>query len=114
MTWDAIGAIANLVGAAGVIASLIFLGISIRQNTRMARARAFQEIFASFTAQNLDMFGPDHIDVVISGMRDFNSLYGSDKLRFDHLITSESGRRGLEMRPAFLLNQAMCGQEIDR
>ena len=39
----------------------------------MARARAFQDIFASFTAQNLDMFGPANIDVVISGMQDFNS-----------------------------------------
>lgn len=86
MNWDAVGAIANLVAAAGVIASLIHLGIQIRQNTRMARARAFQEIFAGFTAQNLDMFGPDNIDVVISGMRDFTTLCGSDKLRFDHLM----------------------------
>lgn len=86
MNWNAVGAIANLLGAAGVIASLIYLGIQIRQNTRTERSRAFQQIFASFTAQNLDMFGPQNIDVVISGMQDFNGLCGRDKLRFDHLM----------------------------
>ena len=41
MNWDAIGAIAELLGAAGVVASLIYLGVQIRQNTRTERARAF-------------------------------------------------------------------------
>ena len=86
MDWNAVGAIANLVGACGVMVSLIYLGIQIRQNTRTEQARAFQAIFANFTAQNLVMFGPQNIDVVICGMRDFNSLSGRDKLRFDHLM----------------------------
>jgi hypothetical protein len=65
---------ANLLGAAGVVASLIYLGIQVRQNTRTARARAFQDIFAGFTAQNLEMFGPANIDLIIAGMRDFSRL----------------------------------------
>jgi hypothetical protein len=86
VNWDAVGAISNLLGAAGVVASLIYLAIQIRQNTRTERARAFQDIFSGFTAQNLEMFGPGNIDLIISGMRDFNSLPGRDKLRFDHLM----------------------------
>ncbi len=34
MNWDAIGAIAELFGAVGVIASLVYLAVQIRQNTR--------------------------------------------------------------------------------
>jgi len=42
MNWDAIGAVAELVGALGVIASLIYLAVQIRQNTRSSRAATFQ------------------------------------------------------------------------
>jgi hypothetical protein len=86
VNWDAVGALANLLAAAGVMASLIYLGIQIRQSTRTERARAFQDLFAGFTAQNLEMFGPQNIDLIISGMRDFNGLSGRDRLRFDHLM----------------------------
>ena len=34
MTWDAIVAISQLVAAVGVILSLIFVGLQIKQNTR--------------------------------------------------------------------------------
>ena len=34
MNWDAVGAISELVGAIGVVASLVYLGVQIRQNTR--------------------------------------------------------------------------------
>jgi len=42
MNWDAVGAVAELVGALGVIASLIYLAVQIRQNTRSSRAATFQ------------------------------------------------------------------------
>jgi hypothetical protein len=41
MSWDAVAAIAELVGALGVIASLIYLSVGIRQNTRASRAATF-------------------------------------------------------------------------
>ena len=43
MNWDAISGIAELVGAAGVIVSLIYVGIQIRQNTLTAQASNFQQ-----------------------------------------------------------------------
>ncbi len=43
MNWGAIGAIAEAVGAAGVIASLVYLGTQIRSNTRAAKATAYQQ-----------------------------------------------------------------------
>ena len=42
MNWDALGAIAELLGAAGVIASLLYLAVQVRQNTRQTRLAAQQ------------------------------------------------------------------------
>jgi hypothetical protein len=50
VNWDAIGAIAELLGAVGVIASLVYLATQIRQsreqmsqNTRALRAGTYQQ-----------------------------------------------------------------------
>ena len=40
MNWDAIGAFAEILGATGVVVSLLYLGAQIRSNTRMMKARA--------------------------------------------------------------------------
>ncbi len=37
MNWEALGAIAELIGGLGVIATLAYLAIQIRQNTRSMR-----------------------------------------------------------------------------
>jgi hypothetical protein len=44
MNWEAISAIAEILGAAGVIATLAYLAVQIRQNTKMARAATRQEL----------------------------------------------------------------------
>jgi hypothetical protein len=38
--WEALGAIANLLAAIGVIATLIYLSIEIRQNNKQLRGAA--------------------------------------------------------------------------
>ncbi len=54
MNWDAVGAVAELAGAGGVILSLVYLAVQIRQNTkqmerteRAARGAAYQEVLAN-------------------------------------------------------------------
>ena len=42
MNWEALGAIAELVGAIAVIATLVYLAIQIRQNTASVKANAHQ------------------------------------------------------------------------
>ena len=42
MNWDAIGAIAELLGAIGVIASLVYLAVQLKQNTRALQASSYQ------------------------------------------------------------------------
>ena len=44
MNWNAIGAIGEVVGATGVIATLIYLSVQIRQNTKAVRGAALDAI----------------------------------------------------------------------
>src|SRR5262249_2263574 len=44
VNWEAIGAISEAFGAAGVVVSLIYLGVQIRQNTRSVQAATFQSV----------------------------------------------------------------------
>ena len=47
MNWEAIGAVGEVAGAAGVIASLIYLAVQIRQNTRSVEAATYQSVAES-------------------------------------------------------------------
>lgn len=53
MSWDAWAAIGQLIGAAGVIASLVFVGIQVRQSVHASKATAFQELVSTIIAVNL-------------------------------------------------------------
>jgi len=49
MNWEAFGAIANLLAEVGVIATLIYLAIQIRQNTKAVRSSSIQNLVQSFS-----------------------------------------------------------------
>ena len=42
MNWEALGALAEVLGAIGVIATLLFLSTQIRQNTKGTRSQTFE------------------------------------------------------------------------
>jgi hypothetical protein len=89
MNWDAIGALAELAGALGVIASLVYLAIQIRQNTYSAREASWNSIlgdlqqFRSLIAQD-----PEVARVYREGLRDLKSLNDDDRWRFGALMQS--------------------------
>jgi hypothetical protein len=60
MNWEAIGAIGEIGGALAVLLSLIYLAIQIRQNTRMMRSSAKQQLTAG--SQNLIYKAIDNSD----------------------------------------------------
>ena len=53
MNWDAVGAIAEFLGALGVIASLIYVGMQIRENSRVVQASTSQAVADSAQARLL-------------------------------------------------------------
>ena len=50
MNWDAIGAIGELIGGAAVIATLIYLAIQLRQNTKGIRAQSYYNVVSGKNA----------------------------------------------------------------
>jgi len=56
VNWDAVGAIAELIGAAGVVASLAYLAVQIRSNTRSAQAATYQSLTQGVLDMNREIF----------------------------------------------------------
>ncbi len=74
---------AQILGGIGVIASIIYVGIQIRNNARALRAATYQQLTAAFTA-NLDVLfqNAEACSLVLRGADDFNSLDRLEKARY--------------------------------
>ncbi len=83
MNWEAIGAIGEIMAAAGVIGSLIFVGWQMLQNTNAlhtATSHSHMEIYTSLSmsiAENREL-----ATLWSSGLADFSSLDDVDRVRF--------------------------------
>jgi hypothetical protein len=49
INWEALGAVANVLAAIGVIATLVYLSVQIRQNTKAVRSSSIQNLVQSFS-----------------------------------------------------------------
>ncbi len=93
MNWDAIGAIAELLGAVGVIASLIYLARQIgesreqmSQNTRASEAAAHQLYEQGVSSHIMDTVRiPGLHRVLLRGQIDFEGLDEEDAHRFNNV-----------------------------
>ena len=63
MNWDALSAIAESIGAIGVIVTLVYLSMQIRQNTAMMRVTAKQN--QSNVTHNLIDFAISHAEIMM-------------------------------------------------
>jgi hypothetical protein len=50
VNWEIVQSVAELIGAVGVIVSLIYLGNQVRQNTRAMRSATSQELLTSYNS----------------------------------------------------------------
>jgi hypothetical protein len=95
MNWDAVGAIAELVGAFGVIASLIYLAVGIRQNTRASRAATFDSVTSEvnriYQALAAD---PELVRIVRVGWQEPETLDEDETARF--MLFLSAGFKGFE------------------
>jgi hypothetical protein len=87
MNWEAVAAIAELAGALGVIASLVYLAVQIRQNTRSAREATWHSAshdiqhFRSLLVQDAEV-----ARIYRDGLRNARSLNEDDRWRFGALM----------------------------
>jgi hypothetical protein len=87
LNWDAIGAIGEAVGAAAVVASLLYVASQIRADSRARRIEATHVQIEAFSAY-LRMLASnnDVAELFLLGIRDFHSLSGAQVVRFSSLL----------------------------
>ena len=83
VNWDAVGAIAELAGATGVIITLLYLSIQLRQNTKASRITAIQSSMET-SAQFSELLLSDEevARVFWLGMSDPAALDGVEKRKY--------------------------------
>jgi len=86
MNWDALGSIAETVGAFGVMATLAYLAIQIRENSAIARSTMALTAAQAGWHLQLELARADAVGVVFAGGNDLSSLSGEDQLKFDLLM----------------------------
>jgi hypothetical protein len=86
VNWDAIGAIAEAIGAAGVIASLLYLASQVRGSTRASAVDAKLQSTRLLT-DLLDSWiqAPELTDLHLRGLADLDSLSKEEYYRFSNL-----------------------------
>lgn len=89
MNWDAIGAIAEVVGALGVLASLIYLAIQIRHNSSSVDASTEDGVVSGFNEINL-VIGADPATarVFMTGLNSPGELDEHESTQFFFLMSS--------------------------
>src|SRR5205823_11013550 len=87
MNWDAIVAISQLVAAVGVILSLVFVGLQIKQNTRALQRTEHNSTMEQWSvirqaiAQNRDI-----AELMTSGLQGERALDAADQLRLEQML----------------------------
>ena len=82
MNWDAIGAIAELLGAIGVIASLIYLATQIRHSREQMRAATYQQLHEHIGVSATSLPAAE-IEITRQGDLDQQRLSEEDAYRYN-------------------------------
>src|SRR5205807_3313489 len=91
MNWDAIVAISQLVAAAGVMLSLIFVALQIKQNTRALQRTEHNSTMEQWTvirqaiAQNRDI-----AELMTAGLQGERTLDSADQLRLEQMLAEQA------------------------
>jgi len=90
MSWETAGTIAEIIAAAGVIFSLLYLAKQIRGSSNTENARAFESAINSFHQATGNLLDADNKVIFMKGLSDYDSLSDDQTLQFHvlavHLI----------------------------
>ena len=87
MNWNAVGAIGEILGATGVIVSLLYLAIQVRADARARQAAVTHQMSEAFSSFMGDLANtPDLAGLWYRGIHDFDSLKGEERPRFSSLV----------------------------
>ena len=86
MTISELGSVGEVIGAAATVATLLYLALQIRANTKQTKLTnwgVLAERYMSVYAQSSNF---ELADVIVRGRNDFNSLNDAEKLAFGHYM----------------------------
>ena len=86
MNWEAIGTIAEIIGAAAVVISLLYVATQIRQNTRQIRVATHEGTNRDFRQFTREVLTAGLTDVFVRGLEDPESLDDNQKLDFAFMM----------------------------
>ncbi len=86
MTLQDLGNIGEFVGAVGVVVSLVYLAVQIRQNTKATRANSVQDLTENINKAAENLIEPENAELYLRGIRSYATLTPEEKLRFGQLI----------------------------
>jgi hypothetical protein len=87
MNWDAIGAVAEVMGVATILISLIYVSIQIRQSNQIAQAEAERDVHHHWQ-HGLESLVADKwtTETLLRGLADFDSLSSVEKTRLSYKL----------------------------
>ena len=89
MNWSAVGAIGELLGAAAVVISLLYLAAQMRMGARQARLEAGRNLSRGIGDVSLALSVNGELgDIYVRGSRDFESLDPKDQFRYRTFMNS--------------------------
>ena len=87
MNWEAISAVGQIVGAIGVIISVLYLAHQVRSNARQTRLASMRMMSDAFNQWLNGLAGNPQIgDLYYRAVRDYSSIQGGDLPRFSALM----------------------------
>ena len=88
MNWDAIGALADSIGAIVVVATLVYLTIQLRQNTKAIQHSTDRGVFDDANKWMYTLIeNPEIAELYVSGMNE-DELTSSQRIRFALLLNT--------------------------
>jgi hypothetical protein len=87
ITLQDLGNLGEILGAIGVIVSLLYLAVQVRQNTRSIRASTYQAFSESFRDFRNLLLGDERLGAVWGkGLRSRSELSETERAQFDALL----------------------------
>ena len=87
MTLEEINTAAQTIGVLGVLASLVFVGIQIRQNTRALKASTHHAVTDSFNAINMLLMSDQNAARIFRlGLAGLESLGDDERVSFSYMM----------------------------
>ena len=107
---DALGNLGDFIGGIGVVVTLAYLAVQIRQNTRVVQTSNFQDMMARTTHFSTPLIQDESTaDLYRRGLASYAQLSETEKLRFSMIVNElfTTSQLGFHMRNRQLIDDAL-------